>query len=210
MKRIFAVLASVFVLCSSVLAVEGEAVPDTPSDSPVEAVPDAPSDAPVVEVVPAPDLTDKVGEVVEKVDEVIGAVPPVADVSPAPDSPGEVPQEVPSSGDTIFVVEQAPELDKDFTDGAISDIPIGSSLESVSVYSVGPVGPSDTTGLKSVLLGLLGSYDPVIVEYAYNGGNGYTNYLRQVQPDYVWLCSAALFALIVYCIFRLGGALLRD
>ena len=219
MKRLFALLAAMLVLTVPVFATMEEAPADpvpeasAPADPVPEApAPEAPADPPAVEVLPAPDLTDKVGDVVEKVDEVLGAVPSLGDVSPAPDTPGEVPSQVPSSGDTIFVVEQAPQPDppQEVTDGAVSDIPLGAELTGISVYAVSPVKPGDTNGLKSVLLSLLGDYDPVVVEYAYNGGNGYTNYLRQVQPDYVWLCSAALFALVIYCIFRLGGALIRD
>ena len=63
---------------------------------------------------------------------------------------------------------------------------------------------------NNIYSGVLGNYDPVIVEYEYSDRNGYKNYLRDVQPDYVWLCSCALLALVIYCLFRLGGALLRD
>lgn len=35
------------------------------------------------------------------------------------------------------------------------------------------------------------------------------SYVREIQPDYVWCASAALFVLLVFCTFRLGGALLR-
>lgn len=83
-------------------------------------------------------------------------------------------------------------------------------LSGVQLLSVNPVQPSDTSGLKKVLLELIGDYDAVVVEYAYENTNGYTSYVREIQPDYVWLVSAGLFSLVIYCIFRLGGALLRD
>lgn len=82
-------------------------------------------------------------------------------------------------------------------------------LTGVTVMSLSPVTPSDTTGFKAVLLQLLGDYDPVIVEYAYqNSNNSYMSYLREVQPDYVWLCSAGILLVVIYCLFRLGGAIL--
>lgn len=82
-------------------------------------------------------------------------------------------------------------------------------LTGVTVMSLSPVTPSDTNGFKAVLLELLGDYDPVIVEYAYqNTNNNYMSYLREVQPDYVWLCSAAILLVVIYCLFRLGGAIL--
>lgn len=91
----------------------------------------------------------------------------------------------------------------------VSD-PVDGAIESVSVMSLNPITPSDTSGLKAVLLELIGDYDAVVVEYQYQNNNmtGY-NYLREVQPDYVWLCSCGLFAIVIYCVFRLGGALIR-
>lgn len=91
-----------------------------------------------------------------------------------------------------------------------SDIPADATITDISVMSLAPITPSDTSGLKAILLSLIGDYDPVIIEYEYESSNGYTNYLREVQPDYVWLCSVGLFAIMVYCVFRLGGALIRD
>ena len=80
----------------------------------------------------------------------------------------------------------------------------------VNVYALNPITPQSTTGFKSVLLSLIGDYDAVVVEYQYqNPNNSYYNYLREIQPDYCWLCSAAIFLVIVYSTFRLGGALFR-
>lgn len=82
------------------------------------------------------------------------------------------------------------------------------TLVGVEVYGLSPVTPSDTTGLKSVLLEFIGEYDPVIVEYEYENNNGYSSFLREVQPDYVWLASCAFLALFVLSVFKLGGAVL--
>lgn len=90
---------------------------------------------------------------------------------------------------------------------AISE-PTEGVLLSSSVYSLNPVTSADTTGLKAVLLNLLGEYDAVVVEYAYENTNGYVSYVREIQPDYVWLCSAAIFLVLIFCVFRAGGALL--
>lgn len=68
--------------------------------------------------------------------------------------------------------------------------------------------PSGT--LKSILVKLIGPYNPVIVQYRYHtSSSGNYSYLREIQPDYVWCASAGLFALLVFCTFRLGGVLLR-
>lgn len=184
MKRFFALIAAFFVLCSAVSAAEpGLAASD--------------------------EISDEVVEEVEKVNQEASELPSVADVSGETDSPVSSDSEVSSGGDTIYVLER-PVSSDGVNYGDLTDIPVGASIDNITVTSVSPIQPSDTTGLKSALLGVLGSYDPVIVEYQYTGGNGYTNYLREVQPDYVWLCSCALLALVIYCLFRLGGALIRE
>lgn len=81
-------------------------------------------------------------------------------------------------------------------------------LTSVDIRSVAPVQPSDTSGLKAALLGILGDYDPVVVEYQYQNNNGTYSYVREIQPDYVWLCSCALIVVVMFCLFKIGGAAL--
>ena len=83
-------------------------------------------------------------------------------------------------------------------------------LTGVSRVSVPPVTPSSTTGLKAALLTVLGNYDPVVVVYQYNtSGSGYSSYSTDIQPDYAWIASAALLCLVIWCLFKLGGALIR-
>lgn len=184
MKRFFALIAAFFVLCSSVSAVELDSSPSN----------------------------EQISEDVSKIEEIVEEVhqgPLVADVSGQDISSGSSDSEVSSGGNTIYVLEP-PTSSEGANYGDLTDIPVGASIDNITVTSVSPVQPSDTTGLKSALLGVLGSYDPVIVEYEYSDRNGYKNYLRDVQPDYVWLCSCALLALVIYCLFRLGGALIRE
>lgn len=184
MKKFLAVISAAFVLCSAVSAAE----------------PDA----------PAPDeITVEVVEKIEEVKQEVSELPPVADVSGETDSAVPPAEENTEGGDTIYILEQtAPSEDVNYAD--LTDIPVGATIDSIDVYTVSPIEPGDTSGLKAALLGILGNYDPVIVEYQYSGGNGYTNYLREVQPDYVWLCSFALLVVVIYCLFRLGGALIRE
>lgn len=184
MKKTFAVIFAVFVLCSSVCAVELNAPP---------------SDKKSAEVV------DKIEDISSK----ISGVSSVADVPSKADSAVPSDSESSPGGDTIYVLEQ-PASSEGVNYGDLTDIPVGASIDNISVISVAPIKPSDTSGLKAALLGVLGNYDPVIIEYQYSSGNGYVNYLREVQPDYVWICSFVLLALVIFCLFRLGGALLRD
>lgn len=184
MKKLFTVITAFFVLCSVASAVEPDVA--VSGDIPVEVV-------------------EHVEEVVQEVSELSS----VADVSGEADSVVPSIEENTEGSDTIYIVERPASSDGvDY--GALTDIPVGASIDNITVTSVSPIEPSDTSGLKSALLGVLGNYDPVIVEYQYSDRNGYTNYLREVQPDYVWLCSCALLALVIYCLFRLGGALIRD
>lgn len=83
---------------------------------------------------------------------------------------------------------------------------------SIEVYAVqtGPNSPViSSTGLKGILLDLFGPYDPVITQLRYqsNTSTNYT-YVNNIDLDYPWLCSAGIFAIVLYCLFKLGGALL--
>lgn len=79
----------------------------------------------------------------------------------------------------------------------------------VVTTSVSPITPSNTNGLKKVMVGLIGNYDPVVVEYAYQSSQGYTSYLREVQPDYVWMISCAIFLVVLYSVFRIFGMVIK-
>lgn len=184
MKRFLALIAAFFVLCSSVSAVE---LDGSSSD----------------------ERTSEVVSEIEKITEEVHTESLMADVSgqgfPSVSSDSEI-----SSGGNTFYVLESPGSSEGVNYGDLTDIPVGASIDNITFSSVSPIEPSDTTGLKSALLGVLGNYDPVVVEYQYSDGDGRTRFLREVQPDYVWLCSCALLALVIYCLFRLGGALIRE
>lgn len=181
MKKFIAVLVSFWILCISAFAgLEG-----VPDDVETQTPPEA-------------------------VDSVVDSVSDLVDTSSAVASSGEFPAEVSPGGNTVYVLTQPDsEVDYDATVTPVSIDDPDVTITNISLASVSPVTPSSTSGLKAALLGILGNYDPVVVEYQYSSGNGYTNYLREIQPDYVWLCSAALLALVIYCLFKLGGGLIR-
>lgn len=201
MKNFLVFVLVCLVLCNSVFADFESVSSDSVSDS--YSV-DSSSDSVDLEVLP-----DETGVPLEEFDEIIDLLPSLADPSFEVDSSGEVPSEVTSGGNTVYVLSQPSVDDSEVVENVGID-PVNDTITDINIFtSVAPVTPSDTSGFKAVLLGLLGNYDPVIVEYQYQSSQGYNNYLREVQPDYVWLCSFALLALMIFCIFRLGGALLR-
>lgn len=87
--------------------------------------------------------------------------------------------------------------------------PVKIIQEPVIVDTVAPITPSNTTGFQKVIMGLLGNYSPVVIEYAYTNSSGYISYIREVQPDYSWMCGAAIFLVVLYSLFRLIGALIK-
>lgn len=103
--------------------------------------------------------------------------------------------------DTVSVSETETEVNPEL---GIED----GEIVGIALMSVAPITPESTTGLKSLLLSVIGDYDPVIVEYEYQNNNNYSSYLREVLPDYPWFASFLMLALMVYCLFRLGGACL--
>lgn len=190
MKRFFALLLACWVLCLSVCA--DEIIADSASASDSSSVEDS---AFVADPAPALDSVP---------DEVIV------------DAPIETPAPVSTPVDSVVDVP-APT----FTlDEVLAALPEGSGspdvvsedvvFTGVSRVSIPPVTPTSTTGLKAALLTVLGNYDPVVVVYQYNtSGSGYSSYTTDIQPDFAWIASAALLCLVIWCLFKLGGALLR-
>lgn len=209
MKRFFVYVMSCFLLCNSVLADFEDSISDSvevapsvpveaASSEPVEA---APSESDDLEVTP-----DETQVPLEKVDEIVSSVPDL--VTP---SVPEVPatgdgSEVSPGGNTVYVLTN-PYEEGDTNVGIAPSDPVLTDISMLTGLS--PVTPSDTSGLKAVLLSFIGDYDPPIVQFEYTSSNNYKQYVNEIQPDYVWICSFALIALFIYCLFKLGGALIR-
>lgn len=67
---------------------------------------------------------------------------------------------------------------------------------------------SDTSGFHSVILSLLGDYNPIVTDYEYrNNNNQYTSHSIEIEPDWSWIASAAIFAIVIFCVFRFIGGL---
>lgn len=209
MKKFFVYVLACFLLCNSVLADFDDFVTDSveaaPSD-PVEAAPSEPVEAAPSKFDDFEVTPDETQLPLEKVDEIISSVPDLVtpSVPEFPDS-GDV-SEVSPGGNTVYVLSN-PFEEGDTIAGAAPSYPVLTA--SVVATGLAPVTPSDTTGLKSVLLSFIGNYDPPVVQYEYTTSNNYKQYVNEIQPDYVWICSFALIALFIYCLFKLGGALIR-
>ena len=209
MKKFFVYVLACFLLCNSVLADFEVSVFDSVEAAPSEPVEVAPSDP--VETAPSEfddfEVTpDETQLPLEKVDETISSVPDLVtpSVPEFPDS-GDV-SEVSPGGNSVYVLSK-PFEEGDSIVGTAPSYPVLTA--SVVATGLAPVTPSDTTGLKAVLLSFIGNYDPPVVQYEYTTSNNYKQYVNEIQPDYVWICSFALIALFIFCLFKLGGALLR-
>lgn len=209
MKKFFVYVLACLVLCNSVLADFEDSVFDSVDAAPSEPVEAAPSDP--VETAPSEfgdfEVTpDETQLPLEKVDENISSVPDLVapSVPEFPDT-GDV-SEVSPGGHPVYFLSK-PFEEGDTIVGTATSYPVLTA--SVVATGLAPVKPSDTTGLKAVLLSFIGNYDPPVVQYEYTTSSNYKQYVNEIQPDYVWICSFALIALFIYCLFKLGGALLR-
>lgn len=83
------------------------------------------------------------------------------------------------------------------------------SIEVMAVQSAPNTPVESSTGLKGILIKLFGPYSPTITQLRYqsNTSTNYT-YVNDIAPDYPWLCAAGIFAIMLFCIFKLGGTLL--
>lgn len=208
MKRFFALLLACWVLCLSVCA-------DEIIDDPAPALDSAPVEdpAPVLDPAPASDLAPV--EYPAPIEDPTPASDPVP-VEVIDDAPIETPTSVVPPVDPVDYVS-APTFTLDEVLAALPEstgspdvVSEDAVLTGVSRVSVPPVTPSSTTGLKAALLTVLGNYDPVVVVYEYNiSSSSSSRYVTDTQPDYVWIASAALLCLVIWCLFKLGGALIR-
>ena len=83
------------------------------------------------------------------------------------------------------------------------DVNVKAGTNNVSIMKI---SSSDTTGLHSLLLSLIGDYNPIVKDYTYTSSNGYTSHSIDISPDWSWIMTAALFIIVIYCLFRfLGG-----
>lgn len=80
-------------------------------------------------------------------------------------------------------------------------------LFTLSISAFAANTSSDSATLKDVLEDLIGEYTPEVVEVEYTEGEEILTKV-EVKNDYVWLASFVLVALVIYCLFRLGGAML--
>lgn len=209
MKKFFVYVMACFLLCNSVLADFEDSISDSVdvvSSEPVEVAPSEPveaasSDSDDLEVTP-----DESQLPLEKVDEIVSSVPDLVTPSvPEFPVPGDD-SEVSPGGNTVYVLTN-PFVEGETYVGAAPSDPV--LTDAVVATGLAPVTPADTTGLKAVLLSFIGDYDPPVVQYEYTTSNNYKSYVNEIQPDYVWICSFALIALFIYCLFKLGGALIR-
>lgn len=77
-------------------------------------------------------------------------------------------------------------------------------FDGIETFALSPVNPSDTSGLKKILLEVLGPYDNVVTQYRYiaDGSTRYT-YVNEITPDYPWIFSAILFIVLIVSLFRM-------
>lgn len=118
------------------------------------------------------------------------SVPVLETVPPAGESPA------PEASMPVFVQDGVPVLSQREADEIVT-------------YALDPITSANTTGLKSVLLGIIGPYENIVTEYRYmNSNNQYYSYLREITPDYPWFGSLAVFLVLLFSVFRIGGNLL--
>lgn len=76
-----------------------------------------------------------------------------------------------------------------------------------TTLSIMRVSASDTSGLHAILLTLIGDYNPIVKDYTYTSTQGYTTHSIDIQPDWSWIMTAALFIVVIFCLFRFVGGL---
>lgn len=177
-------------------------------DQPADPVVDPESDAPAA-IEPSQNIVD---DIVQSVQDIVqGAV-----------SDGADQDDDTAAGDDVAAGDDAVADDDAVVDGVMSSYYGGymsgylSGLEDgapdqespapelvdIQTYALSPITTS--SGLKGVILGVIGPYDNVVTQYKYQqGNNSYYTYVNEITPDYPWIGSCLLFIAMVVCIFQL-------
>lgn len=116
--------------------------------------------------------------------------------------PAEIPESQVVEPYATFEILQLPEGTRIVTDTPPDEDVLDVQI---STFAADPVTPSNSNGLKQILLSILGDYSAIQVEMRYTNSNGTYSYQREIQPDYVWIASAACFLLCLWSCFRLVG-----
>ena len=75
-------------------------------------------------------------------------------------------------------------------------------LAGIETFALSPI--TSSSGLKGVLLDVIGPYDNVVTQYKYQqANNSYYTYVNEITPDYPWIASAALFIVLIISLFSL-------
>lgn len=81
------------------------------------------------------------------------------------------------------------------------------TLDGIDVYAMSPV--TSSSGLKGLLIDVIGPYDTIITQYTYRANTSSNlSYVNDISPDFPWMISAALFIVLIFCVFRTLGGLL--
>lgn len=87
-------------------------------------------------------------------------------------------------------------------DGSPSDESPPPELVDIQTFALSPI--TSSSGLKGVILDVIGPYDNVVTQYKYQqSNNSYYTYVNEITPDYPWIGSCLLFIAMVVCLFQL-------
>lgn len=129
-----------------------------------------------------------------------------------PDSDTSVPGEMLSGSDVVTDIEVLTTIA-----GLVSDI-----ADDSPTYHVVDLRPADTTvivpdGLKALVVSIFGEYHPVTTTALVSetvGDDVYQYYVETVAPgsagvDYEWLAGVFLFGILLFCLMKLLGGVLK-
>lgn len=74
--------------------------------------------------------------------------------------------------------------------------------------SIKSIRAANSTGLKAVILSLIGNYDTTVTDYTYQNQQGYTQHSIEIEQDWSWILTCVVFIVVLFCTLKLLGAMI--
>lgn len=124
------------------------------------------------------------------------------DASPSPELPAD------DSNNNVSV-QSAGSLDGSYSWLSLPNDASGVEFALMPMYTDPNTPVTSANGLKGILINMLGSYDPQVVQVRYQtGSSSYYSFYNVAFPDVPWIAAALVLLLLLWQLLRMVGGII--